>query len=194
MNAQQKDSIAGEYYLEGVMETASVIQLNPDFTFKFFYSYGALDRYGSGKWAIEDNIIELNSRPRPALDFKLTGSKLIKDSFTIIKIDNKNPQLLKYIVCIVKSGSHDQEQNTDGEGIAQFPKQKIDSISLLFQLCPDRFSTFAIDNSNNYFEFNFEPWIAEIFFEHFQLAINKNKLTGKHPLLAGTNFSYIKGQ
>ena len=61
MNAQQKDSIAGEYYLEGVMETASVIQLNPDFTFKFFYSYGALDRYGSGKWAIEDNIIELNS-------------------------------------------------------------------------------------------------------------------------------------
>jgi hypothetical protein len=45
MHAQEHiTGVTGEYYLEGVMETASVFQLNPDSSFNFFFSYGALDR------------------------------------------------------------------------------------------------------------------------------------------------------
>ena len=45
MNA--KNSLAGEYYLKAVMETASGFNPHSDSTFEFFFSYGALDRYGS---------------------------------------------------------------------------------------------------------------------------------------------------
>jgi hypothetical protein len=47
------DTIAGEYHLQGVMETASAILLKPDHTFEIFFSYGAMDRQGSGKWALD---------------------------------------------------------------------------------------------------------------------------------------------
>ena len=59
MEAQQKTNTAiGEYYLSGVMETASGFKLNPDSTFQFFFSYGALDRSGSGTWKQEGNNIK----------------------------------------------------------------------------------------------------------------------------------------
>ncbi|HLK28414.1 MAG TPA: hypothetical protein VKT28_07525 [Puia sp.] len=192
MEAQQKDAVAGEYYLQGVMETASGIQLKPDSTFEFFYSYGALDRYGSGKWSIANHSIELNSRTRPPLDFKLISGKKTAENSITIKISDKNTNLLRYVLCIVKTKNGEHQQMTNVEGIAQFPKEKADSVSLIFQWCPDRFSTFNINSDNNYFEFGFEPWIAEIFFEHFQLKIEKNKLTGKHPLMEGDNFRYVK--
>ena len=53
-NVMRAQNIAGEYYLEGVMETASGFQLSADSGFQFFYSYGALDRFGKGKWKMLD--------------------------------------------------------------------------------------------------------------------------------------------
>jgi hypothetical protein len=50
-NAQK--NIAGIYSLEGVMETSSAFQLNSDSGFEFYFSYGALDRHGSGKWSLK---------------------------------------------------------------------------------------------------------------------------------------------
>ena len=48
LNLNAQKNITGEYYLQGVIETASGFKLNDDSTFEFFFSYGALDRYGSG--------------------------------------------------------------------------------------------------------------------------------------------------
>ena len=68
MDAQTNSrDYTGEYYLRGVMETASGFKLNPDSSFQFFFSYGALDRMGSGKWTVRGNELILNSRPRPPL-------------------------------------------------------------------------------------------------------------------------------
>ena len=43
-----QSTVAGEYYLQGVMETASGFKLNEDSTFQFFFMYGAMDRVGEG--------------------------------------------------------------------------------------------------------------------------------------------------
>src|SRR5450432_943541 len=64
-------ALPGEYYLQGVMETASGFLLKPDSSFQFFFSYGALDRHGSGKWAVKENKLILNSAARPEYDFAL---------------------------------------------------------------------------------------------------------------------------
>ena len=93
MHAQTTENIAGAYFLQGVMETGSGFKLNTDSSFQFFYSYGALDRYGSGKWKVENNKVILNSKPYPGKDFKLTDSAKDNNNFITIKIDDKNPML-----------------------------------------------------------------------------------------------------
>lgn len=194
MQAQNKtDSIPGEYYLRGVMETASVLLLKPDSSFEFFYSYGAVDRYGKGKWTWSRNQLILDSRSRPPLDFKLLESGVRTDSFITIQIEDKNNRLLSYVqgFVITKMGSLPFETNSDG--IAKIRKEEIHSISLLFRLCPDRYSMFPVNERNlNFFKFGFEPWFAEVFFDHLILHPENNSLLGQHPLLEGDHFNYVK--
>src|SRR5687768_17783125 len=75
-SAQNNSPMHGEYYLRGVMETASGFKLNTDSTFEFFYTYGALDRYGSGTWKQVDNIVTFNSRTQPGRDFAILKSEI----------------------------------------------------------------------------------------------------------------------
>lgn len=190
---QSPDSIAGTYFLHGVMETASVLELNPDSSFRFFYSYGAVDRYGSGKWKISDHHIILNSRKRPPLDFKLIDSRINQDTLIKIQIIEKNTALLSYVSCVVNTSSGDHDADANSEGMISFPKETINSISLIFRLCPDRYSVFKPANNNfNFFQFGLEPWIPEIFFDQLKLKYGEKSLTGEHPLLKGNNFRYSR--
>ena len=183
----------GEYYLRGVMETASGFKLNADSTFEFFYSYGALDRYGSGKWKQVNGNIIFESRPRPQKDFTLLKSEKSPGNFTTIRIIDNNENILRYVDAVIKNGISVLEKTTGNNGIIRIPKQPVDSVALLFRLCPDRYSTFKVpDKEHNYFEFRFEPWIAEVFFEKFNLKFENNRLTGKHPLMRGEAFVYQK--
>jgi hypothetical protein len=59
-HAQTKPpSLAGEYHLEGVMETGSGLRLGDDGTFDWYFTYGALDLRARGKWKREGEAIEL---------------------------------------------------------------------------------------------------------------------------------------
>lgn len=194
-SAQKTSSMQGEYYLRGVMETASGFKLNPDSTFEFFYTYGALDRYGSGTWKQVNGSIIFDSRPQPQKDFALIKSEKATGDFTTIRIIDNNEMILRYVDAILKNGNSYIEKSTDNKGMIRIPKQPLDSVALLFRLCPDRFSGFPVaDATHNYFEFRFEPWIAEVFFKNFSLKMENNKLSGKHPLLEGELYSYIKGK
>jgi len=176
------------------METASGFQINADSTFQFFYSYGALDRYGKGKWSMaDDSTIILNSEKRPPLDFKLTKHEQRKSDFVTIQIIDANTNLLRYVAGAIKTKTGAEEIQTNHEGVAQIKFQPVDSIALIFTICPDRYSVFPVtDKNENYFSFQFEPWIAEVFFENFTLTYKNNSLNGKHPLLEGDDFSYEK--
>lgn len=186
-------NISGEYYLKGVMETASGFKLNADSSFQFFFSYGALDRYGKGKWHLEnDSTIIFNSEKRPPLDFKIINSERNNDGFISIKIDNENTGLLRYVMGFIKTKSGNFPFEMDEDGMAKVKILQADSINLIFSLCPDRYSVFPVGSNDNSFEFEFEPWIADVFFENFQLSYTANSLTGKHPLLDGAVYTYQK--
>ena len=62
MNSYAQDTLnlspVGEYHLTGVMETASGIRINQDSTFDFYFSYGAIDREGHGKWSYRNNCAQ----------------------------------------------------------------------------------------------------------------------------------------
>jgi len=51
--------LAGEYRLEGVMETGSGLLLRADGSFEWFFSYGALDLAARGHWEHEGDGIAL---------------------------------------------------------------------------------------------------------------------------------------
>jgi hypothetical protein len=192
MDAQSSKNIAGEYYLHGVMETASGFKLNADSTFEFFFSYGALDRSGFGEWTLQNNTIILNSKPYPGKDFKLVNSDKKESSFTTVKIEESNTNLFSLVHCIAKTKDGDSLFDANSDGIISLPGGT-DTIHLVSELCSERISSFAINrNEANYFIFHFEPWIVQVFFKDFLLEFVNGHLEGKHPLLGDKIFEYVK--
>ncbi|HRP31337.1 MAG TPA: hypothetical protein PKV73_05580 [Agriterribacter sp.] len=193
LHAQPGNDITGSYFLEGVRETASGFRLKPNHTFTFFFTYGALDRYGSGSWTQEKNTIIFNSRMKPPRDFQLLSAKKVNDNFVTIKFTEKNPGLVQGIECVLFTARGRQKLFTGNEGIVKFPKNVVDSIQILSPLFPDHPYTFNVINKiHNSFEFTFEKWIAEVFFQDFTLQLADNMLVGQHPLMNGNQFRYVK--
>lgn len=185
--------IPGVYFMRGVMETASVFDLKPDSSFEFFFSQGALDRGGKGRWTVRDGKIILNSTAkRPPKDYALVSSKKMPGNFTLVKMVDKNTMILSYSDVAITTPGGTLQHSTNSSGEAQFAKQHATQIALLFRLCPDRESVFTVNKDHNYFEFRLEPWIAEVFFDNFQLQWADKELSGQHPLLEGNSFTYQK--
>jgi hypothetical protein len=188
------EKAAGIYYLQEIKETASGFKLNPDGSFLFFFTYGALDRYGSGNWTIDNDHVVLKSRPWSGKDFAMLGSQVINENFIAAKIVGGNPVLLRHVFFSLKNGETGSWIKTNERGEAVFPLQLFTAVSMVFEFCQERFTHFSIeDPGHNYFEFRFEPWLMEVFFDNFQLKISKYALSGKHPLMKGEKFVYEKG-
>ncbi|MDP4262658.1 MAG: hypothetical protein Q8941_09020 [Bacteroidota bacterium] len=186
------DKIVGIYYLHSVRETASGFKLNADGTFQFFFTYGALDRYGSGNWTMEKDHVILQSRPWSGKDFALIDSSKSGSGITI-RVTDKNPFFPKHVFASLKNGEDGSWQPPGDGDMIRFPDQELNVISLVFEYCPERFSFFPVINKeHNYFEFRLEPWIMEVFFNNFPLQIKKRVLIGKHPLLTGPEYIYEK--
>lgn len=194
MASAKTQSLEGVYQLTGVMETASGFQLHADSTFEFYFSYGALDRYGSGRWKLDGNNIILNSKRWQGKDFRLMKSSRqdIKEITTAIVA--ANTMLLSYVHFAVYSNGEVIRVKTNSRGIANFNVTHIDSLAVQFEFCPERTSIFdKLPTGHNYFEFTFEPWLAEVFFQNFVLEIGDKQLTGTHPLLAADKkYTYLR--
>jgi len=84
----------------------------------------------------------------------------------------------------VKSGNKELEGMTNNNGLLTFPKQQVDSITLLFEFAPEKTAVFAFANKDdNYFEFRFDPSVFDVFFEDLSLSIDEHELQGQLPLL-----------
>lgn len=183
----------GEYYLHGVPEMATGFKLDKENTFEFFLIYGALDRYASGKWKEEKEQVVFQSRSWSGKDFALLKSKTVSDDSITIRITDNNENILRYVAGSLKKGEDVSWQPADEKGFIRFPKQAVTVISLISEFSPERFSAFTPQNPlHNYFEFRFEPWLAEVFFNDFRLTITSEGLKGKHPMLTGDEFLYKK--
>lgn len=193
--AQTRPVITGEYHLRGVMEMASGILLKSDSSFEFFFSYGAADRMGSGKWAwnAEDSTLTLHTAERHASDYALVKSRKDEEGYTAICLTDPNKYLLGFTEVRVHTANGIIEGKTDSHGCFAIPAQPIKQIDLLFQLCPERMSTIKIeDSTHTYFELRFEPWFADVYFDNVKFKVTDEGLKGGHPLMPGNEFNYKK--
>jgi hypothetical protein len=188
-----QEMIPAEYYLRGVHEMASGFKIEANKTFDFFFSYGALDRYGSGSWEIRDNQVVFKSKEWSGSDFKLDESQIADYDKIVIEVMVNNQALARNIYASLEGGKPNSWHSADKEGIIVFKKQMIDSISLALEFCPERFSIQQVHNSDhNYFKFNPEPWIFEYYFNDFALYFKDFGLYGGHPMLEGKDFFYSR--
>lgn len=188
-----QSTVAGEYYLQGVMETASGFKLNEDSTFQFFFMYGAMDRMGEGKWSVSGDSIIFNSRKKPSHDYAFVKSERGGSDSIVIRMTDANEMMSHYLYCKINGGGMEQEAAVESDGSVHFSPQPLDSITILFEFAPEKISTFTIAaKDHHYFEFRSEPWIMEIFFENFKLNYGGDHLNGSHPLLNGSSFTYKK--
>lgn len=182
---------AGQYYLQDVPEITSGFKLDAGNGFQFFLSYGALDRYGSGKWQQSDDQLSFHSRQWPGKDFLLLGSKATGNNHITVRITDKNPNVLRYVAASLQRGERGSWQPADNNGLIYFPMQPVQDIFLISEFSPERSSYISVpDNTHNYFELRFEPWIMEYFFTDFRLTLTKKGLVGKHPMLVGDSYMY----
>jgi hypothetical protein len=187
-----QSSPEGTYYMEGVMETASVITLKSDNTFDFFFSQGALDRTGKGKWSMQDNKVILDSEGPPAAGFEMVKSEVTKNRNYTVVINESNSMLLSFIYARIAGNTEATflKLGTDGKIDLEGKSGKIE---LLFELCPERIHEFSpVKEGDNYFEFTISPKILEVHFDKVTLAVSPEGLTGKNPLLAGESYLYRK--
>ncbi|CAN5764144.1 hypothetical protein BH11BAC4_BH11BAC4_12320 [soil metagenome] len=185
MEAQQKtNAVIGQYYLRGIMETASGFKLNADSTFEFFFSYGALDREGKGTWQQTGTQVVFLSTHTKVKNFSLMNSTVLEGNKLTIKITDANPSLRSHVYALVKSGDKKLEEITDSKGEMSFPKTEVDSIQLILEFCPEKIFVFSNANKeHNHFEFRFEKDIMEVFFDNLELTLTEDGMEGRHPLL-----------
>ncbi|HRH65000.1 MAG TPA: hypothetical protein PLU53_01755 [Bacteroidia bacterium] len=191
----QVPTVAGEYYLAGVMEIASGFRLNADSTFNFFYSYGALDRGGNGTWSVEDSVVLFNSKSRAGDAFLLSKSNKTKAGGLTVRIDDPNPFFKRYVHGFVKGKGGEEEQSSDHDGMLRFQQSACDSLLMMMEFCPEKiFRVNLSENENNEFVFTFNPSLLEVFFTNYKLKITGNGLTGQHPLLQEKEYIFERVQ
>lgn len=60
--AQTPPALAGRYFLSGVMEVGSEMELKADGSFDWFLAYGNMDKIGKGDWESDDKTVTLRFR------------------------------------------------------------------------------------------------------------------------------------
>lgn len=189
----QLASPAGIYYLEGVMETASGYKLNPDSTFEFFFSQGALDRTGSGNWSMADDRIILNSPGKPGTGFILQKSeKSSKKKITVV-VKESNSMLLSFIYVRPVSKTETEFLKMGTDGVTELDPVEFTGIEFYFEICPEKTYSFKpLHAGDNYLEFTIDPSIMDVHFDNLPMMLKGKTLSGKHPLLRGDSFDFVK--
>ena len=191
MQAQDKSPV-GEYYLTGVTETAAGFKINKDSTFEFFFSYGALDRSGSGTWAYKSGRVLFNS---PNLGAPFLLSNLSKEAPGDITLHVTTPDPVFQSACfgILMNKGAMSEPVQCHNSVIRFQAQDTDSLMVLFEFTPEKRALFAF-NSKEYNTAHLKPseTLLQVQFDHLSFVFDGNSLTGSLPLLKPGEYKFEK--
>lgn len=183
----------GEYYLTGVPETASGFKLNADSSFAFFFSYGALDRFGNGTWKQTGNRLLLQSKPPEGADFTLLDTKKTPHSGLKIQIQGGDPAIYAAVSVELSLGAVREQQQANALGVLNFKQPSADQLKISFAYCPEK-QTIIRPVEANELLFRIEPRVMEYQFNSFELILTPDGLRGPHPLDSTRVFNYQKGK
>ena len=172
---------AGEYYLKGVMETASGFNLHQNNTFEFFFSYGALDRHGYGTWSEgKKGTLVLNSDYNNQMPFEILAEKKENNSGLVITLPDYNKALQSETKIVVTYKETEEEQVVSSDGAFHFIAPFADKIVITCLYYIDNPATlFPSKEKNNYIELKPNHNLPLVHFIGAVYTINENTLKGK---------------
>jgi hypothetical protein len=174
IHAQQ---ITGVYSLTGIPEMAAAFEFKADGSFRFMYSYGAVDRTSVGTYTQQNNTIILKANKVPGKDFIVNKQSMLGKQFSI-KVVHPNAYLTEHISCVAFSGEKRNVYYTNKQGLAVFDTVGITKVYLQHPLYPDVLTLIKdADNKNNHFELSLSPLLEQVSFKGIDLTINGNTLT-----------------
>lgn len=186
--------ISGEYMVTNVREMATGFLLEPDHRFRFFLSYGALDRFASGVWRQEGNQLVFNSGKWSGADFTITQSEKGNEKEGIhVQLDPPNPMLAAYLHLSINGGQQDSWIPFRGQGEIGLEPQAIQSLSIQFEFCPERFTILPVKDGHTIFHIRPEQSLFELFLKDFTLQLSADGLSGGHPMMEG-DFEYTRSR
>ncbi|MBK9962123.1 MAG: hypothetical protein IPP06_12595 [Saprospiraceae bacterium] len=101
----------GSYHLRGIMEMAAGFEFREDSTFRFYYVYGASDRYAEGTYSIEGNILKLHSDKNVQQDFPVRKQTQEDGPITIRIVRQSNDDRPGAMCCFFTKRKRDFESD-----------------------------------------------------------------------------------
>jgi len=165
--------IQGEYMFRKT-EMVAGFNFSEAGTFRFFFSYGAVDRTAAGTFTAEGNTVKLKSNKEPGKDFTVTTQSKETKGYTIT-FSHPNKYLLKNILCVFFVNGKEEKAVTDSNGAVHVDLAHCDSIYAQHLLFPD-ILTLVKDagNENNRFTLSLNPSLEQLSFKGIDLTIEKD--------------------
>jgi hypothetical protein len=186
-------TIEGEYYFRK-MEMASGFNFTKDGKFKFFYTYGAVDRTATGSFTVERDSLKLKSDKEPGKDFTLVSQSKQGNGYSII-FKHPNKYLLKNIVCIFVADGKGQEAYSNENGEVNVDLAHCDTIYVVHNLYPD-IPTLVKDekNNNNRFTLGLKPSLEQVSFKGIDFKIIDDKTISclNNYFMDATDIKFVK--
>lgn len=188
----KKEDIPGTYYLKNVRETGAGFRFLENGQFEFFFSYGALDRQGSGNWVLEGDNLILNSAEGVS-DFLPGPSSKNSDSLVLIRITGGNNSINPFFTARIHTGDKIQKATARGTGELYFHPARVDRISIQFEFCPEKEYTFTPEHpDHNIFSFTVQPTLFDVVFRKWKMKWDSGTIKGSLPFSNGTEIIFSK--
>jgi hypothetical protein len=166
--------VAGHYYLRGVMEVGSELQLNSDGTFEYMLAYGAADYFAKGTWKQDKDSVVLTTAGKEEPPFRVVKTSSEKVPGVRVWVQAPNGHPVEHIEVILNTGDGVLKQSTSSEGVALFGDARAaKSVRLNVRVYAVEAGPFAIEAGRNdiHFEINGEAIMRVPFKdEHLKIA------------------------
>ena len=173
---------AGEYYLSGIMETASGFNLYEDKSFEFYFTYGALDRHAYGSWREGENgTLILTTSYGDQMPFTIESEANMKDNdHLVVGIPGFNKVLLKETKIAATYNGIEEEQADSRDDVFHFTFPSADKLVVTCLFYFDNPATLTpSDAKNNYVELKPNQNLLLVHFNDAVFTIEGNNLKGR---------------
>ena len=175
--AMAQGKLDGSYRLTGSPEMASAFLFREDGTFEFFFSYGAVDRNATGRYALHGDTLTLHSDKEAGKDFTVVKAEKKGNGYHV-KISNPNAFLTKHVLAVALAEGKENLFESDGNGEIKIALNSCDKLYLQHQLFPDALSLIKDStNTNNDFEVTLNPSLAQVSFKGIAFLLKDDALT-----------------
>ncbi len=173
---------AGEYYLTGIMETASGFNLYEDHSFEFYFTYGALDRHAYGTWREGENgTVILSTDYKDQSPFTIELEENMKDNdHLVVGIPGFNKMLIEETKIVATYNGKEEEQVEAGDEVFHFTFPSADKLVVTCLFYFDNPATLIPSSEkNNYIQLKPNQNLLLVHFNEEVFKIDENNLYGR---------------